>query len=277
MWSWNYPVADWLHDHHLGGRTILPAVESMRLAAVAFAAHRAVPPVSACSHAPNAVHHARFLRLIEIAAGQTALELIVESAQAQDGTLVTLSRRIALRGMTRLLLCSEMELVREEDSPGPLLPVQPDKPGLLIPAARLYRELVPFGPAFQSLAGEVWLTAEEAGGVVHAPAYSGGLIGADWLGSPFPLDGAMHMACVHGQRLVDFVPFPVAFRRRRVYQATRPGQRYQVQVRLRQQEPDRLIYDLWLWHEEALCEELQGLEMRDVSAGQRRPPEWLRS
>lgn len=269
MISIAYKVPPWLHDHRFGGRTILPAVESMRIMARALAG-------SGVDLEPNCVRRARFLRLIEVAAQGERLEFVLELEQGTGGLRLVLSRRLALKGMRRTQVCAEMTLGR--DGTGGLRP----PPSIATPERRLaaeclYRELVPFGPAFQNLIGELWLADTRAQAVVRAPQEMGGAgQGADWLGSPFPLDGAMHLACVHGQQRAAFVPFPLAFGIRRIHEPTRPGRSYRVQARLCRQDTERLEYDLWLLSETGICEEVQGLVMGDVSGGRLGPPAWWR-
>lgn len=231
---------------------------------------------------PNCVRQARFLRVIEIAAEERELEFCVEAEQGEDGEVLVLSMRVALKGMRRMLRCAELvlneELSKEEGRQRSSLLDQPGNIEQTLTAELIYQELVPFGPAFQSLSGAVWLADSEAGGLVRAPVVAEENENVQgWLGSPFPLDGAMHLACVHGQRRADFVPFPVALKRRRLYRATQASQCYQARVRLRQQEADMLVYDLWLAGSNGdLCEEVQGLVMRDISGGRMRPPAWWR-
>lgn len=259
----------------------------MRLAAGAYAAIR--PAIQ-----PNSVLRARFLRLVEIAAQEREFNFFVEVREEEGRALLSLSRRVTHKGITRRLSWAELELAEEKKTAfltatpqAPQLP-SPHRPAAVefeLSSAQVYAELVPFGPALHSLTGDLWIKGLDAGGEVCAPVLGcrqgGSGTGAhdpgNWLGSPFPLDGAMHVACVHGQRLVSFVPFPVAIQRRRIHQATRPGQCYQVRVCLRRQEADVLEYDLCLLQAGELYEEVQGLLMRDVSAGRLRPPAWLQS
>ncbi|MBQ7248639.1 MAG: polyketide synthase dehydratase domain-containing protein, partial [Deltaproteobacteria bacterium] len=103
------------------------------------------------------------------------------------------------------------------------------------------------------------------------------LAGAEFLGAPLPLDGAMHAACVHGQQVADFVPFPVSFAMRRICRPIRPGECCEVRLRLVRQAADFLCYDLWLLRDGMVCEEIRSLAMRDVSGGKIRPPAWWRN
>ena len=96
-----------------------------------------------------------------------------------------------------------------------------------VPAEKVYAELVPFGPAYQNIIGSVYLTEDGAAGLVRgaqSPAPSSPL------GSPFPLDAAMHAACAWGQRYRGYVAFPVGFRERIIIQPTRPGEDYYCRV-----------------------------------------------
>ena len=73
-------------------------------------------------------------------------------------TVLTLFWRKPLRAMTRLLQVAELKIAGTGTTAGPPPPC-PD--GTLaadarrIPAERIYRELVPFGPAFHSLQGDL--------------------------------------------------------------------------------------------------------------------------
>lgn len=262
-----YSVPPWLHDHRFDGRSILPAVESMRLMARALAG-------SEPALRPNCVREARFLRLIEVGPQEERLDFGLELEQDREELRLVLLRRLALKGMRRTQVCAELRLGRHErDTLPPPPPLA--APERRLTAERLYRELVPFGPAFQSLAGELLFAGAEGEAVVRAPQEAGEKgQGADWLGSPFPLDGAMHLACAHGQQWAAFVPFPLAFRVRRIHEPTRAGRNYRVLVRLCRQEADRLEYDLWLLSETGVCEEVRGLVMGDVSGGRLGPPAW---
>ena len=145
-----------------------------------------------------------------------------------------------------------------------------------ISADRVYRELVPFGPAYRTLYGQLFLEQTSAWGSLQAPELPHAA--PDLIGSPFPLDGAMHAACVHGQQLVDFVPFPVGFATRSIPLPTLSGEQYLTQVHLQSQAADELIYDLLIVDQkEQIRETITGLRMRDVSGGRVRPPAWIQS
>ena len=85
------------------------------------------------------------------------------------------------------------------------------------------------------------------------------------MGSPFPLDGALHAACVHGRQFVDFILFPVGFEQRIIHVPTRPGGSYITKVVLVCKDANELIFDLAIFDlEERLFETVTGIRMRRV-------------
>jgi len=138
---------------------------------------------------------------------------------------------------------------------------------------------VPFGPTYRTLRDRLRLTADMAWGRVRAPELPRMDRGSGTARAiPFPLDGAMHAACVHGQRLVDFIPFPVGFAARVIARPTEGGESYAVRVRLRSRADNELVYDLAILDEGGrLRETVTALRMRDVSGGRIRPPAWVKA
>jgi hypothetical protein len=138
----------------------------------------------------------------------------------------------------------------------------------------LYADLVPFGPAYHNVVGEVSLTPDGASAEV-----SGGdcreAVGP--LGSPFPFDAAMHLACAWGQRYRNLVAFPVGFDCREIVRPTRNGETYHCQVFPLPDEGAVLRFDVWLHGEDCRpVEIILGLKMRDISGGSLKPPAWVR-
>lgn len=266
------PIPSWYADHHFGGCVILAAVEAMQLLAVAAQADSPGGGVQAMADA-------RFAKLLELPAGVASIDALVELEDGGEGTILArLLTRSQGKVMTRLVSHCEVQFVVAPVAVPQmdLLPAAP-APGasVSIEAARIYEELVPFGPSFRSLQDRLYLSAEAAWGLLQAA--DPGNTGDQPLGSPFPLDGAMHAACVHGQRLVDFVPFPVGFASRYVCRPTVAGERYRTQVLLKQWGEGELIYDLQIVDEAGdLREMVRGLLMRDVSQGRIKPPMWIK-
>lgn len=144
-----------------------------------------------------------------------------------------------------------------------------------VPSTTIYRELVPFGKAYQNIIGDLSVSIE------GALAYlSGGNNEADEnpLGSPFPFDAAMHAACVWGQRFTDIVPFPVGFEKRIIHQKTKKGGSYLGRIVPVNVKQEPLIFDAWIYDlNGAICEIIHGIQMRDVTQGRFRPPQWIKA
>jgi hypothetical protein len=139
---------------------------------------------------------------------------------------------------------------------------------------RLYDELVPFGPAYQNVIGDVRLASAGASTAVSGGDYPEA-IGP--LGSPFPLDAALHVACAWGQRYRGMVAFPMGFDRREIVVPTRAGEIYRCRV---VPLPDRgaaLRFDIVIADgDNRPVEIIRGVAMRDISGGRRKPPVWVR-
>ena len=264
------PIPSWFPDHCFNGRVILPAVEAIRLLAAAVQVK--YPALNV-----QIMGEARFSKFLEIPEGQNKIYIRIEVLAMADGRVQTrLLTRKQLKAMTRMtrhceLLfggCAEVGL-RPEPS------VVDTNPVVEVPAERIYRELVPFGPAYRTLQGQVHLGQDWALGRLRTPDLP---VDLPPIGSPFALDGAMHAACVHGQRLVDFVPFPVGFAARIITLPTLPGKEYIIKVNLRSLVADELLYDLLILdHQDKIRETIVGLRMRDVTAGRIKPPAWIRA
>lgn len=262
------PVRPWFKDHCFNGRVILAGVEAMQILAVTARAAR--PHLDLGRMAAG-----RFEKMLAIPPAAVELEVLVELEETADSglcaRLLTRTRFKTLSRMTAHCALTFAAGARGEGAEADWPPLA--GAGLELTAAQVYQDLVPFGPAYRTLQDRLVLTAEAAWGTLLAPEPGPA---DDPLGSPFPLDGAMHAACVHGQRLVDFVPFPVGFADRILTRPTRAGQRYQVQVRLRSRTATALVYDLRILDQAGQVREtVRGLEMRDVSGGRIRPPAWL--
>ncbi len=268
---WQLTIQPWFADHHFDGQVILPAVEAM--AALARAARQHRPGVEL-----GTMTAARFVRLLAIAPGRASIEATIELEESEGDLAARLLTRRQTAAMARLVVHCELRFGGAGDGAGRLAPTPLTGPILEVDARRIYAELVPFGPAYRSLQGVVRLGREGAEGILLAPRLAGEDAGGGLLGSPFPMDGAMHAACVHGQQLVDFVPFPMGFERRQIIAPTRPGGRYRVQARLCRLEAEGLVYAVRITGERGeVCERIDGLVMRDVSGGRIKPPDWIRA
>lgn len=167
---------------------------------------------------------------------------------------------------------------KTDDKPGSVLfSGSPDTAGPVFAVSnqRLYEELVLFGPAYRNVTGEVCLTPAGA----TAGVSGGGVPEADGpLGSAFPLDAALHVACAWGQRYRGLVAFPVGFGRREVFAPTETGGAYRCSVvPLPGERPGVLRFDILLEDDaRRTVEVIQAVEMRDISGGRQLPPAWVR-
>ena len=142
-----------------------------------------------------------------------------------------------------------------------------------IPAEKLYRDLVPFGPAYRSLQGDVLLTENGGLGQVLAVEYPAP---SAPLGSIFPFDGIMHIACAWSQRFHGIVAFPVGFGERVVTAPTVPGETYCCRVLPVSIRKDVLTFDMGIYDTTGRVREfIRGVKMRDVSGGRIQPPTWI--
>ena len=279
MTTWRIPVVidvrPWFADHCFDGKVVLPAVETMTLLAEEVATNH--PEIDV-----RVMNNVRFARFLEIPEGSSTVAALIECSQHENGSIHAqlLSRRPG-KTMTRLQEHGEILFFPTGEKQTPVFEFDREPlaaPAMMIPAEQVYRELVPFGPGYHTLQGDLHLAGKVAWGRLQAPVAAisdrvGGLVG-----SPFPLDGAFHAACVLGQRLVDFVPFPVGFDRRIIINPTQPGGSYHTKVELLSQTRDELLFDLFLFDEQGqVYEQVTGLRMRDVSGGKIKPPEWMRT
>lgn len=261
------PVKPWYQDHFFGDKIVLPAVETMLLLAAYVLESYPASDI-------KSMEDARFAKFLEIAPGTAFLIALFECADVADGRVrAKLLSRIQGKSMSRIkehceVFFSATQAKGPEESPVmQFTPAPPTGSIAELEADHLYRELVPFGPNYRTLQGSLYLFEHEAWGKLHAPELPLSETDAVQknIGSPFPLDGALHAACVLGQRSVSFVPFPVGFARRTVVRPTRPGGAYIAKVRQTAHTDDELVFDLAIWDNDGqLYEMVTGLQMRDV-------------
>ncbi|MDZ7699032.1 MAG: polyketide synthase dehydratase domain-containing protein [Deltaproteobacteria bacterium] len=267
-------VAPYLMDHQFKGKAVLPAVEAMQVLAASTKAWR--PELNVC-----ALADARFSRFLYLHPDMPSIPAMNDMALYGDGRVVStlLTRTRSKRaGITRTHAHVRLEFPC--DPKDPTLPPADELfalegIGLNIRSDEIYRSLVPFGPSFQNIAGELTLTYQGAVATVRAPDH--GAAGYP-LGSLFPLDAAFHAACVYGQRYLGIVGFPVGFTYRHLFRLTVPGNTYLTRIILRKSAPDRPVFDIWITDRGGtLHEAVLGVTMQDVSGGETKPPKWIRA
>ena len=268
-------VRPYMRDHVSRGRIVLPAVEAMQLLAGAAACLQ--PGLDVLGMAGSTFR--KFL-VIDPADEKIAAFARVEAVSADAVTLALMTRQPLKSGFSRnheharLRFGSPAADALNTAEPLEIPDGEPDgEPDMQVAADRVYAELVPFGPAYQNIAGSLRLYADCAAAEVRAADYPQS---AGPLGSPFPLDAAFHAACVWCQRYQGFVGFPVGFDRRVIRQRTCPGETYSARAFPVTVDQGRCLFDIWLSQpENGAFEVIHGVRMQDVSGGGVRPPGWI--
>lgn len=271
-YSCDIDMYPYLRDHHLEGRVILPAVESLIVLARAVKTH--FPPMDV-----NCLKSAVFHKFLAIAPESRCLPVFVDLEKSgDDGITASLLTLVKSKAGT---ISREVEHARvkflfsksEETTLPPFRAVDKLKGSCIsVPSTTIYRELVPFGAAYQNIVGDLSVSPDGALAFV-----SGGNNEADedLLGSPFPLDAVMHAACVWGQRFAGIVSFPVGFEKRIIHQKTKKRKEYLGRVVPVSVTKESLVFDAWIYEEDVMCESISGIVMKDVTRGKLRPPEWI--
>jgi len=255
------PVLPWFVDHSFSGKVIFPAVETMLL--LAKVAAEIMPDVSV-TH----MSRASFSKLLEIPEGASEISALVEYEELGTGLSCKLLSKIQFKKISRIKEHAAIHFGSGSDTVIPLAFQKRAKGDQVIDAKRIYHELVPFGPVYRSITGNVYLKNGTAIARLRAPVVAQKQRMESLIGSPFPLDGAMHAACVLGQCVADFVPFPVAFAERSIHKPTVAGKEYSSIVQLVSQTENELIFNLSVFDVNGEpYETIKGLQMRDVTGG----------
>jgi hypothetical protein len=273
-YPWNIEVYPYLQDHHFEGKVIFPAVELLIVLAGVVKIN--VPQINISSQ-----HKARFFRFLSISPNTRHLAVFVDMETADDGIIASLLTSVKSKDGTisRTVEHARVEFAAADSAPSSVPPFRVVKKlegdCISVPSTTIYRDLVPFGTAYQNIVGDLSVSPEGALAYV-----SGGDNEADedLLGSPFPLDAAMHAACVWGQRFSGIVPFPTGFEKRIIYQKTKKGGAYLGRVVPVNVNHESLIFDAWIYNLDGIMfESISGIQMRDVSQGRLRPPDWIKA
>jgi len=247
----------------------------MRL--LALTATEACPTVD-----PKIMTDTAFTRFVEIAPDAAVLEILVRLTEVSSGVVrAGLLSRSRVKAMTRLVSHCDLTFAA---APSPPTEVRclPAPPSRQFRPGNIGRSDLPGPGALRPDVPDPSRPAAVDGGYGLGPGAGPGAA-ADGRGSgtarqSLPPRRAMHAACVHGQRLVDFIPFPVGFAARVIARPTEGGESYAVRVRLRSRADNELVYDLAILDEGGcLRETVTALRMRDVSGGRIRPPAWVKA
>jgi hypothetical protein len=209
------------------------------------------------------------------------LPVIVEIDKTAGGgisaVLITLMRS-KTGGIGRNLEHARVEFFQTDSSLSASPPwadkERPQGPGILVSKEWIYPELIPFGKAFQNIISPVSLLPDEASAFL-----SGGGCGKEdnRLGSIFPLDAVLQVACIWGQRFSDYVLFPIGLKKRIIHQKTKKDGIYTGRVFPKGVEKNQFFFNAWIFDDQgAACEEIRGIQMQDVSQGRLYPPLWIK-
>ncbi len=264
-----------MRDHHFEGKVILPAVET--LIALANVVRLNFPQISI-----NCLSKASFPRFLFIAPETLRLAVFVDIENVRNDNITAVfltSIKSKKSAISRALEHARVEFSTDDSAPCPAAAFRVveklEGKCISVPAATIYSELVPFGTAYQNIIGDLVVSPE------GALAYlSGGNYEADetLLGSPFPLDAAMHAACVWGQRFSNIVPFPTGFEKRSIYQKTKKGGSYLGRVVPVNVDQESLMFDAWIYDlNGVIYETIGGIKMGDVTQGRLHPPQWIKA
>jgi hypothetical protein len=273
------PIHAYLRDHHVEGQAVLPAVKAMQV--IGETVMRFCPGIDI-----SVMTRGRFDKFLHVPSGTDPITAFVNIDTYDNGDIgasLLTKNRFKKSSMTRI---KEHAAVYYPRDPSGFANQPPDSVSDLFSALkgtfieispdRIYRELVPFGPAFHSIQGRLLISEQGAIARIGTPAAYVSQSSSESLDSLFPLDAAYHGACVWGQRYARMVAFPVGFEKRTVWHHTRPGDDYFCRILPLETRPDQLVFDLWIADENGiLFESSRGVCMKDVSAGRMKPPLWI--
>lgn len=263
------PIHPWFKDHHLNGQCIFPAVESLLL--LAGIAKEIRPDIQR-----SVISEVNFSKFLPIPEDTTKLSAFIDIDENEKGINLKLLSKIQFKKISRIKEHAELCFSAKPPKTATVIKCMPVEYDFSIESGRIYEELVPFGPTYRSLTGVLNLSKRQACGTLLAPKLSQQHEMEKELGSPFPLDGAMHAACVLGQCIAEFVPFPVGFARRVIHKPTQAGETYSTIVTPKSATENELLFDLSIFDSTGITyETIKGLRMRDASRGTIKPPQDL--
>ncbi|MDR2861776.1 MAG: polyketide synthase dehydratase domain-containing protein, partial [Syntrophobacterales bacterium] len=216
-------ILPYLRDHHFFGKTLLPAVEILQGLAASVA--------SSWPDSPTAqMTSASFQHFLEIKPDEEVISFFHELRKNADGYISSRLSSITSfgpAGIKREKLHATVDFSPDSSqSPSPFpVDLASSLEGICyrLPAEKMYEELIPFGKAYRNIQGQVLLTPSGALGQIYTPDH---FASTTPLGSPFPCDAAMHLACAWSQRFRHIIAFPVAFACRRIVSPTKAGETY---------------------------------------------------
>ena len=267
------PVLPHLFDHQFMGKAVLPAVEAIKILVDSLQTHidntGNVGIVDACFDKFLFLkENEKFIEAfndMEVLENGHILSKLVTRFQSGKSSITRLVEHVTIK-----LSFSGKPEEKDGFDPETLAGEDPFE----IDTDTLYRELVPFGPAYRNIREPLAVSPDGA----VASVYGGDPIeGANSrLGSPFTLDAAFHAACAWGQRYHHVVAFPVGFSERHIFRPTCFGNNYTALIKPVHSDKKLLVFDIRIYDRQGNIHEMvSGVRMRDVSGGRLKPPEWI--
>ena len=268
-------LPSYLSDHRVNGRVVLPAVEAMQQLARAVKAFRADVDVTVMAAAG-------FHKFLFLESNPERIDAYVDIQTLDNGDIAAAlltKRQAKTASMTRMKVHAALRYPHQtsDAASAPIdLNAALEGVSLALEPRKIYRELVPFGPAYHNLRHKVFVSPRGALAEIESARAGAPPETPCPLGSPFPLDAAYHAACVWGQRYAQTVAFPVGFDRRCLVRPTSAAEPYYGRIVPIRTETGALVVDIFILDRYGrLCEYSQGVRMRDVSAGRIVPPRWI--
>ena len=268
-------VFPYLLDHRFEGNAVFPAVEAMQI--LAQSVKDSAPQTDI-----TAITDAAFDKFLYIPPTTDKINALCSITHFENGDVTAVLQTKTRSEKATITRIKEHVTVRFPRV-RPEVAAHPQDPGstgknhfLAITPDQIYRELVPFGPAYHNILENILIHKDGVIAKLRAPIISDRVYKTGPLGSPFVLDAAFHTACVWGQRHTRMVAFPVGIEKRIIAQPTQPGGRYISRAIPVCTDSDRLIFDIFICDEDNTLYEIAfGVHMRDVSAGRMKPPSWI--
>ena len=268
-------VHSYMLDHCVEENAVLPAVETMQVLAASVKALKPDADV-------DCMLDARFDKFLYVQPESKRIAAISDIAFHENGDITARLLTRAKSKKTSITRVKEHASIRFSQNERHIRHLPLDLASSLegiafdVPVDKIYRDLVPFGPAYRNIRDILRISEDGAIANIRARVNSFDRDMPRVLGSPFPLDAAFHAACVWGQRFARFVAFPVGFEKRVIFKRLRCGEDYIGRVIPVRAESDLLVVDIWIYDSEGvLFEAVSGILMRDVSAGRMKPPQWV--
>ncbi|MCP4629440.1 MAG: hypothetical protein GY850_38935 [bacterium] len=268
-------VFPYLQDHGFEGNAVFPAVEAMQVLAQSVKDFAPETDITAFTDT-------RFDKFLFIAPDTKKIDALCSMTVFENGDITAVLQtktRSKNTAITRIKehVTGHYPRIKPEVAAYLHNPLSFGQSGCLeISPDQIYRELVPFGPAYHNISENLSIHKNGATAKLRAPLINDAIEKTGQLGSPFVLDAAFHTACVWGQRYSGVVAFPVGVEKRIIVKPTQAGDTYISTAIPVRTDSELLIFDICICDEDNTpYESALGVHMRDVSAGRMKPPAWI--